>query len=619
MQTDEKLEKRIAYEKMLAEISERALFFHDLSIFLNESLNSMGQVLDVSRIFIFNYQLSKKAFCCVCRWGAPGTGTTKELDEQPLFIPWTTEQLLAGRVVNFQYAWEIPGESDRKRLLAAKVKSTLSVPLFVKGEFYGFVGFDECRFHRKWVDEDVYILTTAAQIITRAIERKRYEETIEQHRKRLELIFTSVQDAIIMVDDSMNVLEANIAADHICGIKIIRGKPFGESIRGCDKSCIRLLEETLKTKKTIPDYRIECRRHDQRKMVAIMNCSPVLNLDSSFSGAVLVIRDVTRLTRLEEELQERQQYKNIVGHSEEMQKIYNLVKILANLRTTVLITGESGTGKEMVARALHNAGVRASQPFVTVNCSALPENLLENELFGHVKGAFTGADKDTIGRFEMANGGTILLDEIGDISPLIQLKLLRVLQERQFERLGESKPREVNARIIAATNRDLKQAIKAGAFREDLYYRLNVMNIRIPPLRERYGDVPLLIDHFCRKFNKEYEKAIKGVSDEVMETFINYPWPGNIRELEHAIERAFVLCQDRTILLAHIPIEIREYNLYKRQQYRSHSKPDDDPNKLIDTLEMTDWNISKAARILGVSRWTIYRRLKQQDLTRPAT
>jgi transcriptional regulator with PAS, ATPase and Fis domain len=347
----------------------------------------------------------------------------------------------------------------------------------------------------------------------------------------------------------------------------------------------------------------------------MVNSSPLLDGSGKFVGAVLVIRDVTRLTHLEEELKQRHHFQSLVGKSEIMQKIYDSLKILSNLGTTVLITGESGTGKEMAAKALHYAGTRASGPFVTVNCSALAENLLESELFGHVKGAFTGADRDKIGRFESADGGTILLDEIGNISQLIQLKLLRVLQEKEFERVGESNPRKVDVRVIASTNRDLKEAINIGEFRKDLYYRLNVIEIKLPPLRDRFEDIPLLINHFCRIFEKSYKKNITGVSDKVLETFMNYPWPGNVRELEHAIERAFVLCRNRTIQPEHLPAEIRDYARVEKRF--SEKKTDDDPEEILKALKRTDWNISKAARFLGISRWTMYRKFQKYNIRRP--
>jgi PAS domain S-box-containing protein len=616
MQMEEKLKKRIAYEKMLAGISERAVSVDNLEHFLATSLKRIGSILDVSRIFIFRYQVSSNTFYCISEWVANGITTLAELNELTMSIPWGTQQLKDGQVINFQDTREIPGDQLRTRLLAADVKSTLTVPLFIKGELYGYMGFDECRYHRKWIDEDLYILTTAAQIITRAIENKNYEAELEKHRSRLESIFSSVQDAIITVDTDMKVIEANKASESICGFKIATGQAFTDCTRECDQSCVEILQQTLKNRETIKEYQIECSHGKPNKLVAMVNCSPLLDGDGNFTGAVMVIRDITRLAHLEKELKARHHYQKIVGKSEKMQKIYNLLATLANQATTVLITGESGTGKEMVARALHYAGTRASGPFVTVNCSALAENLLESELFGHVKGAFTGADRDNIGRFEAADGGTIHLDEIGDISQLIQLKLLRVLQEKEFDRVGESNPRKVDVRVIASTNRNLKEAISAGEFRKDLYYRLNVIEIALPPLRERYEDIPLLINHFCRVFSKSYNKNISGVSDEVLEKFMDYPWPGNVRELEHALERGFVLCRNQTIELEHIPAAIRDYIRLKK--IISENKTDNDSEKILKTLGDTDWNISKAARLLGFSRWTMYRRLQKYNIHRPS-
>ena len=615
MQTEEKLKKRIAYEKMLAGISEQAVSVYNLDDFLSASLKSMGSILDVSRIFIFTYQPVSETFACICEWVARSITSLADLDEMKITIPWGTKHLKDGQIINYQDTRDIPGDHYRARLLAAKVKSTLNVPLFIKGDLYGFMGFDECRHHRKWIDEDVYILTTAAQIITRAIENKQYEEELERHRSRLESIFSSVQDAIITVDTNMNVIEANKAAEKICGFKIDTGRPFTDCTSECDRSCVEILQETLRSRRTNQDYQIECGHHDRSKLIAMVNSSPLLDSGGNFMGAVLVIRDITRLTHLEAELKERHHFAKIIGKSEKMQKVYNLLKILANQTTTVLLTGDSGTGKDMAAKALHYAGTRANGPFVTVNCSALAESLLESELFGHVKGAFTGAERDKIGRFEAADGGTILLDEIGDISHLIQLKLLRVLQEKEFDRVGESNPRKADVRVLASTNRNLKEAIRTGKFREDLYYRLNVIEIHIPPLRERYEDIPLLINHFCEVFQKSYQKNINGVSDEVLQAFMNYSWPGNVRELEHAIERAFVLCRDQTIQLAHIPAEISDYAHIANRAVDIRTS--DDPEAIRSALEMTDWNISKAARRLGISRWTMYRRFQKYNISRP--
>jgi two-component system response regulator HydG len=618
MQTEEELKKRIAYEKMLAGISEQAVSVDSLDDFLSASLKSMGSILDVSRIFIFTYQPVAETFACICEWVARGIHSLAALNEMKITIPWGTRHLKDGKIINFENTRGIPGDQYRERLLAAHVKSTLNVPLFIKGDLYGFMGFDECRYHRKWIDEDVYILTTAAQIITRAIENKRFEEELERHRSRLESIFSSVQDAIITVDTRMNVIEANKAAEKICGFRLEDGQPFADCATECDQSCLEVLQETLKTKSTIQDYQIECGHRDSSKMIAMVNSSPLLDSGGSFLGAVLVIRDITRLTHLEEELKERHHFQNIIGKSEKMQNVYNLLQTLANQTTTVLITGGSGTGKEMAARALHYGGPRANGPFVTVNCSALAESLLESELFGHVKGAFTGADRDKIGRFEAADGGTILLDEIGEISPLIQLKLLRVLQEKEFDRVGESNPRKVDVRVLASTNRNLKDAIRKGEFREDLYYRLNIIEVNLPLLCERYEDIPLLIDHFCGVFKKNYGKKITGVSDGVLQAFMNYSWPGNVRELEHAIERAFVLCRNHMIQLEHIPAEIQRFTPARINRQWLEDRRDDDPGTIRNALEKTDWNISKAARLLGISRWTLYRRFEKYKISRPA-
>ncbi len=618
METEEKLKKRIAYEKMLAGISERAVSVDDLDEFLDESLRRMGGILDVSRIFIFTYNPVSSTFACICEWVTTGITTLADLDELKITIPWGTRYLKEGKTINFENTREIPGDQYRERLLAADVKSTLNVPLFIKGDLYGFMGFDECRHHRKWIDEDVYILSTAAQIITRAIETKRYEQELERHRSRLESIFGSVQDAIITVDTEMNVIEANKAAEKICGFKIDTGQPFTDCTTECDQSCLEVLQKTLKTRSTIQDYQIECGHRDRSKLVAMVNSSPLLDSAGNFMGAVLVIRDITRLAHLEEELKERHHFLKIIGKSEKMQKVYDLLQTLASQTTTVLITGGSGTGKEMAARALHYGGDRANGPFVTVNCSALAESLLESELFGHVRGAFTGADRDKIGRFEAADGGTILLDEIGDISPLIQLKLLRVLQEKEFDRVGESNPRKVDVRVLASTNRNLKDAIKNGAFREDLYYRLNIIELNLPLLCDRYEDIPLLIAHFCEVFQKNYGKKITGVSDGVLQAFMNYSWPGNVRELEHAIERAFVLCRNHTIELEHIPSEIREFTPTRINRQLLKNRRDDDLEAIRNALEKTDWNISKAARLIGISRWTLYRRIEKYKISRPS-
>ncbi|MBI9076590.1 MAG: sigma 54-interacting transcriptional regulator [Desulfatibacillum sp.] len=449
-------------------------------------------------------------------------------------------------------------------------------------------------------------------------ERRHTELELSRHKTRLEAIFRSVKDAIVTVDQDLKVIDANKAAETICGIssRDVKNTPFSSCPTLCCQACRDVLAETLKRKTAIREFQVECNHQQRPQQKVSLSSAPLENQDGEFLGAVLVIRDITRLLDLEKELQERNQFHNIIGTSHKMQAVYQLLENLADFETTVLITGESGTGKELVAKALHHTGNRAFKPFVSVNCSALAENLLESELFGHVKGSFTGAIRDYQGRFLAAHTGTLLLDEIGDISPRLQLKLLRVLQEREFERVGDVKPVKVDVRIIACTNQDLKEKVQLGEFREDLYYRLNVMEIKLPPLRDRLEDLPLLINHFVARFEKKFNITIPGITAQVMNAFMNYHWPGNVRELEHSIERAAVLCRDQIISLEHIPTEIAESfsNAGSRLKTQSTSS---EPSEIIDALNRTAWNKAKAARLLGVNRKTIYRKMARFGIEPP--
>lgn len=456
---------------------------------------------------------------------------------------------------------------------------------------------------------------TGTRCIIRDItERKKAEEEITRHRSRLEAIFRSVNEAIITVDKDMKVMETNKTAEEICGLstKDIVGKVFNDCMKHCRKSCHEVLQNVLESREIIRDYRIECKHRNRPRQITMVTASPLLDNENRFMGAVLVLRDISRLSSLEDELTERYQFHSMIGKSNRMQEIYDLLETLSDIETTVLVTGDSGTGKEMVSKALHYSGIRKDKPLIKVNCSALSENLLESELFGHVKGAFTGAISDRQGRFQAAEGGTILLDEIGDISPAIQLKLLRVLEEKEFERVGESTPIKANVRVIAATNQDLQEGVRVGRFREDLYYRLKVIEIALPPLRERPEDIPLLVDHFCRRFNDTFHKKIEGVSAEVLKCFMNYPWPGNIRELRHCLERAFILCRDRTIIMENLPPELRQY--VDKKSSAPAQKTTLTPQNILEALNRTNWDKCEAARLLGVHRATLYRNIAKYDL-----
>jgi transcriptional regulator with PAS, ATPase and Fis domain len=332
-----------------------------------------------------------------------------------------------------------------------------------------------------------------------------------------------------------------------------------------------------------------------------------------------LIEERIKSKAMAEVLRERYSFENIIGKSEKMQEIYRLLPKIAKTNSTVLIEGESGTGKELIAHSIHQFSPREDKAFIRVNCGALAEGLLESELFGHVKGAFTGAITHKLGRFELADSGTIFLDEIGDISPATQVKLLRVIQEGEFEKVGDSRRIKVDVRIIAATNKDLKRAVEMREFRQDLYYRLRVVPIHLPPLRERKDDIPLLVNHFINRFNKETGKKVTHVSPETMEILMAYDYPGNIRELENIIEHMMVFCSGDTIEAEHLLKDIQP----SRNDIIGRVIEKEDPLRaleqelIVKVLKQTGWNYKKTSEKLKLSRTTLWRKVKEYAIDKP--
>ncbi len=459
-------------------------------------------------------------------------------------------------------------------------------------------------------------------------EKERIMAEKDRYRNHLEAVFTNVDDPIMTVDNSRTIIACNDAAYDLYRSNGLRhsvmeagdlpplnGTRIQESRNPFLKACVEAIEISLSRRESVKNHPMEFLSPQGEKRWISISCSPLLSKHKKSLGAAVVVKDKTRMHVLEKQLKETTEFQRIIGNCYRMEKVFDLVRALADTDATVLITGESGTGKSLVAREIHELSDRSSHNMVTVRCSALAEQLLESELFGHVKGAFTGAVASKVGRFEMCNKGSIFLDEIGEISPALQLKLLGVIQDREFERVGDSTPVTVDTRIIAATNRQLKEEVEAGHFREDLYYRLNVVEIRMPPLRDRHGDIPLLVEFFISKFRKKYQKAIQAVSMAAMDIFNAYPWPGNVRELEHAVEHGFVLCNQPEIDLAHIPSEIRHFRRGETGLLReSELSEAEEKQELISILEKTDWNKAKTARLMGISRPTLYRKLEKYDL-----
>lgn len=458
---------------------------------------------------------------------------------------------------------------------------------------------------------------TLMAVSRHALSAKKMNDERELYRANLDAIFRTVGDAIIMVDHNGLLAQFNTAAGDICGFSDdMIGKELVCIDLRCKGMCAATLLDTLRNRLPGELRRFECRNHQGRERVACFTATPVVEADGSVSGAVAVIRDETRLVDLERSLVRRGRFHNIIGSSAPMQRIFSLIEDLAEVQTTVLINGESGTGKELVAAALHVTGSRSSGPFVKVNCSALSESLLESELFGHVRGAFTGAISDKVGRFQKAHGGTLFLDEIGDISPAVQMRLLRVLQESEFERVGESTPIKVDVRIIAATNQNLADKVSRGLFRQDLFYRLNVVRLLLPSLRERRDDLDLLVAHFIAKFNVKFGRDIIGVSSDVMDVFRIHSWPGNVRELEHAIEHASILCKSDIISLRDLPQDLMDSlngASFDSGNTQPEVLPGGSPLTLDEALKLCDGNKTRAANLLGISRRTLYRYLDESN------
>ncbi len=456
--------------------------------------------------------------------------------------------------------------------------------------------------------------------------------------KKLAAILNSVWEAVITVDRDHRISSFNRAAEQLVGIP---------SSRATGKDCREILKASFgpaqhdcpmgdltEAGKPRTDVEGTLVRGDGRIVPISASWAFLEGPSGERIGFVLSIRSFREIERLAEERKSKFPYADIIGKSPRIREIFDLIDTIKETDSTVLITGESGTGKGLFARAIHDLSPRRDRPFVKVTCAALSETLLESELFGHVKGAFTGAVADKVGRFEAAEGGTIVLDEIGDISPALQVKLLRIIQEREFERVGSSRTQTVDARLIAATNRDLKAAMKAGQFREDLFYRLHVIPVVVPPLRERREDIPLLVDHVLKRLKARGLDRVRVVSPEAMRCLIEYPWPGNIRELENVLERAAVCARGAVLSAVDLSEEVLEQCRTRKPEGlavdpgeghpvaggavagREADRESGEKEWILRTLEAHRWARGEAAAALGIDRSTLWRKMKRLGIDR---
>ncbi|MEH0019854.1 MAG: sigma 54-interacting transcriptional regulator [Desulfobacter sp.] len=450
-------------------------------------------------------------------------------------------------------------------------------------------------------------------------------------------ILDTMAEGLFTLDDSGVITAWNRAMENISGYSAAEAVGQGCALIKCSRCYGRRCPADIRACGVLRHGKTEAKecfiRHKEGYDVPVIkNARVARDATGLVLGVVETVTDLTDLNRLKKEkrsatdqLEKHYRLGNMIGKSSAMENVFHAVRAAADSRATILIQGESGTGKELVAKAIHYESAGNHRPMVTVNCSALSETLLESELFGHVKGAFTGAHKDRIGRFEQADTGTVFLDEIGELTPYMQVKLLRVLQEREIERVGDNRKRKIDIRVIAATHKKLRALTREGRFREDLYYRLNVFPVRLPPLRERLEDIPLLASHFIQKGNQREGKNIQGISPGAMNALMAYPWPGNVRELENAVAHAFVLCRSGDITVQDLPGEVRDNDGSRPPQQAARSvnvskqaspsaTPPGSREELIDLLNACNWNKAEVARRIGKSRTLVWKYMKKWNI-----
>jgi PAS domain S-box-containing protein len=434
-------------------------------------------------------------------------------------------------------------------------------------------------------------------------------------------ILESISDGVFTVDSQWRISSFNRAAEEITGIprKEAMGRLCSEVFRSsmCEAGCA--LRETLKTGKPIigkSGYVIDA---DGNRIPISVSTAVLRDMEGHVIGGAETFRDLSEVEALRRELDGRVRVGDLVSHSPIMQKVFDVLPAIAASPSTVLILGETGTGKELVARTIHSLSPRNRGPFIAVNCAALPDTLLESELFGYRAGAFTGATKNKPGRFALAKGGTLFLDEIGEVSPALQVRLLRVLQDRTYEPLGTIRSETADARIVVATNRDLVEQVRRGVFREDLYYRVNVVRVELPPLRRRKEDIPLLVEQFINRFDRLQGRFIQGIATEALSLLMAHDWPGNVRELENVIERAFILCREELIGIEHLPESLTIHHGPKASGTDIRTARELlEGQTILKALQKNAYNRLAAARELGIHKSTLFRKMKRLGLCLPA-
>ncbi len=438
--------------------------------------------------------------------------------------------------------------------------------------------------------------------------------------KERDVILDSITDGVFTVDHQWNITSFNKAAEKITGVA--REDAIGQKCKDvlkadiCEGKCS--LRYTMDTGKPVVSKTVYIVNASGEHIPISISTAILKDEKGTVIGGVETFRDMSLVEKLRKEIEQGYTYEDIISKNHKMHQLFRILPDVANSLSTVLIEGESGTGKELFARAIHNLSPRKNKPFVVVNCGAMPDTLLESELFGYKAGAFTDAKRDKPGRFKLAHRGTVFLDEIGDISPALQVRLLRVLQEKTYEPLGAIESVETDVRVVVATNKKLDELMKEGTFREDLYYRINVMRLELPPMRERKEDIPLLVDHFIRSYNTIQNRMIDDMTDEALACLMAYDYPGNIRELKNIIERSFILCKSKMIQKEHLPEPVFKPGAMEHPPHSDMSTLKDmEAIFLTNALRRNNWNRLKTAGDLGIHKSTLFRKIKSLGIRIP--
>ena len=637
-QAETRVQERLKIEKLISEISTSFINLpaEEVDNGINYALRRLGEVENVERSYLFLLFDEGARAVNTHEWCAEGVAPQIHNLQNLAFheLPWASRKTMQREILYVPRVADLPEEAwfEKNHWQEQNIQSLLTVPLIWGGMVQGFIGFDSVRAEKLWQEEDVRLLNIVSEVIANTLHRKQVAEALRASEARLQRIFASAMDAIIIIDDTMHAVMCNAAAEKVfrCSSAEVKSKRFDPFLSENFRAILTNYIQSATTQ-SAPQYLwapegLTAQRKDGETFPLEATISRFeISQQNLFT---IILRDINERKQAEEEMARLQtqnvylreealkseyNFGEIIGASEAMQKIYASLKMVAATDATVLLLGETGTGKELIARTIHNLSGRKEQVMVKVNCGALPAGLVESELFGHEKGAFTGATAQKKGRFELAHRGTIFLDEVGELPLDTQVKLLRVLQEQEFERVGGAQTLKVNVRVIAATNRNLQEQVQRGAFRADLFYRLNIFPLEIPPLRERSSDIPLLANYFVREFARRLGKRITSINQKALDKLTHYNWPGNVRELANILERAVILCQGRALQEEHIGIFLAAPAMTDSNE-KFETLEEAERRHILQALERTNGVLAGpngAAQLLGMNRSTLWSKMRK--------